>query len=279
MGVQIDKYVDIVARYVKLGEKGYYIQPIDIIIMLKNELHFSYYSFDDLKKFVSTCSITLKEDEIKCFLREKMDEENPTLRADLQNSKVQSKSLYKTEDDIEIEGKNFFIKLLQARYQFEPYLLIYFKTYVSILKDKCTALFDVLEDLRWIEKGYSERAWRRFDDLDFHVKYDGSIHYADAVRLANAMIYNINDLHQKVMQGNDFQTYLTFKEAPHRLISSQIFEREIYPKKEIQIKDLNYADSPQFIALSEKQKAELWQMQVHCYKTSEKDNTKTKKKN
>lgn len=42
-------------------------------------------------------------------------------------------------------------------------------------------------------------------------------------------------------KGNNPETYLTFKESRHRLMKDGVFESEIYPRKEIQIKDIYYA--------------------------------------
>lgn len=58
-------------------------------------------------------------------------------------------------------------------------------------------------------------------------------------------------------KGNNPETYLTFKESRHRLMKDGVFESEIYPRKEIQIKDIYYAHCKQFIALSKQQEEQL----------------------
>lgn len=141
---------------------------------------------------------------------------------------------------------------------FEPYSLQYFKTYTSILKKKLKTLFEILEDLFKIKEGtISKEGLNRIVDLDFHINESGDVYTTDIERLADAIIYNVKNLHDKITKGNNPKTYLTFKESKHNMARDGIFESEIYPKKEVQIKDLYYEHCKEFIALSENQKEKL----------------------
>lgn len=261
MGILIDKYVDLESRYAIYGENGYYIDSFIIHHIIVSELHLGM-SFQEMKKFIKKCEITITEEEIKNFLEKKMDEEHPTLREELQREQIPQiiDLCTTTQEEIDMEAKDFGQSILKARYQFEPYSLTYFQTYISKLKEKFTTLFDILEDLDACKNGkLSEEGRNRFSDLDFHINEYGDIYVTDAIRLMNAVIYNINDLYQKVMQGNNCETYLTFKKSLHQLANNGISEEEIYPSKEVQIKDLDLNAHPQFIELSDAQKEEIIQ--------------------
>lgn len=71
------------------------------------------------------------------------------------------------------------------------------------------------------------------------------------------MVYNIMDLYEKVKKGNDPSTYLDFKISKEKLYRDGVFESEIYPRKEIQLKDTIMGSSKEFIALTEKQKEKI----------------------
>ncbi len=59
-------------------------------------------------------------------------------------------------------------------------------------------------------------------------------------------------------EENNLNTYLDFKNSKEQLGRDGFFdEEEIYPSEEIQIKDVKSGNSPEFIALTEKQKVEL----------------------
>ncbi len=217
-------------------------------------------SFSDIEKYVNTCEISITESEIKNFLDKKMDEEEPTLRKQLEKpyKPISNNPAEWTEDDIHREARIFGNLILKSRYSFEPDSLQYFKTYTSILKEKCKTLFEILEDLAKIKEGtISQEGWDRIVDLDFHVNEYGDVYTTDIERLADTIIYNVKDLHDKITKGNNPETYLTFREFKHNMAKDGIFESEIYPKKEVQIKDLYYGHCKEFIALSENQEEKL----------------------
>lgn len=261
MSVSVNKYVDLLSRYGIYGENGYYIDSHIIHRMVVDELKLSM-SFKGIKEFVNTCEISITENEIRDFLDKKMDEEEPTLRKEFEKpyKPISSNPLEWTEEDIHREARAFGTAILKSRYRFEPYSLQYFKIYTSILKEKCKTLFEILEDLAKIKDGtISEDGLDRIIDLDFHINKCGDININDVERLSDAIIYNVKDLYEKVTKGNNPETYLTFKESKHNMAKDGIFESELYPRKEVQIKDLNYGFCKEFIALSENQEEKLKQ--------------------
>lgn len=261
MSVSIDRYVNLLSRYGIYGENGNYIDSNIIHRILVDELNLSM-SIRDIEEFVRTCEIFITENEIRAFLDKKMDEEEPTLRKELENpyKPISNNPLEWTGEDIHREARALGTAILKSRYRFEPYSLQYFKTYTSILKEKCKTLFEILEDLSKIKDGtISEEGLNRFIDLDFHINEDGGIDITDVERFVDAIIYNVNNLYEKITKGNNPETYLTFKLSKHQMAKDGIFESELYPRKEVQIKNLIYGFNKEFIALSKNQEERLKQ--------------------
>lgn len=264
MGTGIRRYVNLEERYAIYGESGYYIAPFLINMAIVDELKLSM-SYNEIEKFIKNTNITLTQEEIKEFLNNKMNEEHPGLKEEIEKSMKNTSSIITfTSDEKENKRKiDANVRKMRAmttasRYYFEPYSLQYFKNYVSILKEKCRTLFDILDDIGRIRtEEITEEQWKRIIDLDFHINENGDIYYADADRLLDAVVHNVKDLYNKIKQGNNLETYLTFKESKHSLLKDDVFESEIYPRKEVQIKDLHYACSSEFIALSDQQQKEL----------------------
>lgn len=274
MGTGIRRYIDLEDRYAIYGESGYYIDPFLINMAIVDELKLSM-SYNEIKEFINNTNtnITLTQEEIKEFLNNKMNEEHPGLKEEIEKSmKNTSSSIIFTSDEEENTRKvDASVRKMRAmatasRYYFEPYSLQYFKNYVSILKEKCRTLFDILDDIDRIRtEEITEEQWKRIIDLDFHINENGDIYYADADRLLAAVVYNVKDLYNKIKQGNNVETYLTFKESRHSLLKDDVFESEIYPRKEVQIKDLHYACRSEFIALSDQQQKELEKERINNF--------------
>ncbi len=259
MGVVVSKYVDFLGRYAIYGENGYYVDPSILHRIIVDELKLSM-SFNEIKEFVEKCEISLTEEEIREFLDKKMEEEEPNLQKEVEElSKTRSKNIVEwTEEDIHRVSRVTKNLIFKRRYEFDPYSLKYFRKYTSILKEKCKTLFEILENLLLIKEGQgSDESWNWVSDLDFHINEFGDLYMEDVVRLADAIVYNVRTLYNKIHNGNNLETYLTFKESKHSMGKDGVFGSELYPRREIQIKNLNYVNRPEFIALSEKQKQEL----------------------
>ncbi len=256
MGVKVTKYITLSSRYAEYGDDGYFIEPQIIEMMLFDELRLK-----NVEEFVNGANITITENEIKEFLEKKLEEENPKLKKRMEAPRQTSSiiNLGKASAEAIISSlERFKDELSAVRYYFEPYSLQYFKIYTSILKEKCQTLCSVLSDIKKCKtEEVSEEALQRFKDLDFHINSKGNIYFKDAERLADAIIYNVKDLEEKVQTGNNPEIYLTFKESKHDLMRDDIWECDIYPRKEIQIKDRYYAHLPEFIALSETQQTQV----------------------
>lgn len=259
MGVIATKYITLSNRYAGYNDDGNFIQPHVIEMMIFDEV-----KLPKIEEFVNGADITITEDEIREFLDKKMDEEQPGLKQKLKEEMKTNSIIVFTSDEEEnkrkIKDSTEKMKDIgtASRYYFEPYSFHYFKIYISILKEKLQALFSVLNDVdRCKLEELSEESKQRLKDLDFHINSKGNIYFKDAERLADAIIDNVKDLCEKVQAGNNPETYLTFKESKHSLMKDDVWPCEIYPRKEIQIKDSYYAHRPGFIALSEEQQTQV----------------------
>lgn len=259
MGVIATKYISLPNRYAGYNDDGNFIQPHVIGMMLFDELKLS-----KVEEFVNGASITITEDEIKEFLSKKMDEEQPGLKQKLGEEMKTSSIITFTSDEKENQRKiDASVRKMKdmataSRYYFEPYSLQYFKIYTSILKEKLQTLLSVLNDINKCKsEKLSEDAEQRLLDLDFHINSNGNIYFKDAERLADAIIDNVKDLCEKIQTGNNPETYLSFKESEHSLMKDDVWPCEIYPRKEIQVKDRYYAHKSGFIALSEAQQTQV----------------------
>lgn len=243
MELSVTKYITLPNSDAQYKDDENFIKPYIIKMMLFDELKLS-----NVGEFVNNASITITEDEIKDFLSKKMDEEQPGLKQRLEEKMKTGSQITLTDDEEGFEKKmkasSEKMKDMATAYSyyFEPYSLQYFKTYTSILKEKCQTLLSVLDDIDKCESGkLTKEAEQRFLDLDFHINSAGNIYFKDAERLAGAIIYNVRDLRKKIEAGNNLETYLIFKESRHRIMKDDIWERDLYPNKKIQIKDRYYA--------------------------------------
>ena len=169
MNVNVGNYADLISNYALYGDNGYYVEPFIIHMMIVDELKLPM-SFNEIKTFIKECNISITADEIKEFLDKKMVEED------------------KRRIDASVEKMKDMVTA--SKYYFEPYSLKYFKTYVSILKEKCSTLFDVLADLDKIKtEEITEEGRQRILDLDFHINEEGNVYVEDINRFAEALVY------------------------------------------------------------------------------------------
>ena len=57
--------------------------------------------------------------------------------------------------------------------------------------------------------------------------------------------------------ANNLETYFKFKLSKSKLLKECVFESNLYPKEELQIKELKYTYDRQFIALSPDQEKQI----------------------
>lgn len=255
MSVNVSKYIDLDTNYAIYGINGYFLEPFLINMMIIDEIKLGM-SFVELERFIEECEISVTEDEIKKFLDKKRNENYTGSKVSSENNR--SSILIQEDTTPEKLEKNMKDALNYQCCSFDPYTLEYFKKYVAILKVKCSNLLEILEYLdKRKSMEISKDEWKALVDLDIHVNEEGNVYYEDINRLCEAIIYNINDLYKKVQEGNNLNTYLDFKISKEQLGRDGIFGEDLYPSEEIQVKDVEMGNSPEFIALTEKQKVEL----------------------
>ena len=212
-------------------------------------------SIEDIRKNVNNCDIKVTEEQIKEYLNNKLEEENPELKKRRENSKNRNWiNLSKcTQKDIEESSQNFIDELDMARYTYEPYTLHYYSHYIMILKSKINKLLYVIDG---ISSNNASQIEEELNNLDINI-IDNKILKSDIMRLIIPTIYNIETLKSKTNEANNLDTYLTNKLSKHYLLRKGISEYEIYPSKSIIMNNLEYGDIPGCVKLTEKQKKKL----------------------
>ncbi len=142
-----------------------------------------------------------------------------------------------------------------------PQILRYFKTYISIVKNKTQTLLGIIEKIN--EKDFGEIK-EYMDTLDLSFDEEGYILNSDVERLVKPTIYNLRNLHNKERKANTLNTYLTSR-VRH-------FSREVlYPDRSLQLYSFDnekYFDcGAGYVPLTTKQKEELEQNKQQKVKT------------
>lgn len=236
--------------YFKGNNKDYDTKYLRIVLesLLDN-------SIEDIRKNVNNCDIKVTEVQIKEFLNNKLEEENPELKKRRETSKKRNWiSLSKcTQLDIDESSQNFIDEIDMVRYTYEPYTLYYYTHYTTILKSKINKLLYVIHG---ISSNNASQIEEELNNLDINIM-DNKILKSDIIRLIMPTIYNIETLKSKTNEANNLDTYLTNKLSKHYLLRRGISEYEIYPSKSIIMNNLEYEDIPGYVKLTEKQKKKL----------------------
>ena len=237
------------------SDKKYYDVKY-IIIILEDILNMP---LTDIKKVISNSNVTVTGEQIKTYLDELFEMEEPEVKKRIQDRKKQSivnkpiDIVHLSELDIENMSIKFGCQLVADRYYFEPYTLEYYKKYISIIKSKTLLLLSIIENIG--TNNFSE-VRSLLNDLDIEI-VDGKISKEDIIRLIEPMVYNFYRLQEKLKSANDLNTYLTEKIFKESLFKSDISEFELYPTMEIQIRNLDYDYLPGNARLSKRQEEVL----------------------
>ncbi len=247
-----------------------YYNPKYIITILENILE---KKICDIEDEINNAKIVVSEEQIKEYFEKKLEEENPELKKriekrelDYEKSKKKKKNdsdneeisfrTYKPLTDKEIEelSQKFADDIAIERYQFEPYTLEYFNKYLNIVRSKAILLLSIIEKIGNKESLSIKHLMK---ELDIQLDKNGNISKEDIIRLITPTIYNIIEIEEKVNKANDLSTYLTFKMSIDSLYRNGFDEREIYPTKLLQEKNLYYAYIKGNVPLSDNQIAKL----------------------
>ena len=228
--VNFDNYFD------KKDEKYYDTKVLTIIL----EGTFAK-TIEEIKNDVKNANVTISEEEIKGFLDLELDKNK--LRKDIED---ENRRLPK-------QTTRFIDDLLYSKYSYEPYTLVYFKKYTSVLKEKISTLLYIIENL---SNKRIDLIDEQLQDLDIILE-NNKISKTDIIRLLKPTFFNIDTLKNNVEKANNVETYLKFRISLDSIYQDGFTEAEIYPHKEIQIKNLYYNHTPGNVDLSERQEKQL----------------------
>lgn len=236
------------------SENAYY-GPSSLIVILEGEMG---KCFDDIKNFVKNASVNITSKQIVEFLNTTFEQENPELKAKIDNRKkvAPSGKILFGEEQIEYlknSREEFTDDISASRYAFTPYSLEYFKKYAKILKSKLLLLLTIIEA---ISNKKSDSILEQLNDLDINLDSNGDILKEDIARLILPTIYNLNALESLVNEGNNVETYLEFKLSKLNLYKRGI-PTNLYPPSSIQEKNIFGNHDLGNVPLSKNQKNEL----------------------
>ena len=186
-------------------------------------------SLNEIKESVQNEKIYISEKEIKEFLNKEFIANDLEMKKRLKQPDNNRNINEWTDDDIKFKAERFSDEISSSKYFYEPYTLKYFQTYTNILKEKINSLLYIIENL--VNK-----------EID----------------LINETLFDLDiilDQNNNILKANDFKTYLEFKLSLDSVYSDGFTEAEIYPSKEIQIKDLFHNHTPGNIDLTKNQEA------------------------
>lgn len=245
------------SKYFDVEDIKYY-EPRIIITILEDILG---KDLNTIKSDIEGLKITIDKQQIVDFLDKTFEEEEPEVKARLENPKPRKPrendgSIWTpwTDEEIKESSQHFGDELTAARYGFDPYTLDYFHKYSNIVRNKAKKILDIIEKI--VNKDYSTIV-DLLIQLDIKLDENGNITKEDIIRLIPPFIHNYNSLVEKVNNANNLETYLTFKLSKHSVYRNGCSEGELYPTSSIQTKSLYYDYLPGNISLSTNQKETL----------------------
>ena len=267
INIKIDEFVDLLNNYAIYGENGYYIDPLVMTKIIVDKLHLSM-SYDNIIEYIKNAKIDVTENQIKQYLDERFEIENPELKQKLANQKYGNKNILEwTKNEIEDKTESFVDELRASKYSFDSYTLEYFIKYIDILKEKSLRLFYLVDKIKehkidgWHFDCEQQVEWDEIEeqliDYDIKINEDGNIYYQDLIRLLTPLIQNVLDLKDMMEKANNLETYLYSSVSKHLLYRDGFTESEIYPKRSLQVKDILFDNIRGYIPLSEEQREKL----------------------
>ena len=122
MNKELESYFN---EYLNNDEKKY-CDVIKIITILEDILHMS---LNDIKENIDNSNVTVTGEQIKTYLDELFEIEEPEVKKRIQDRKNQLIDLVHLSDlDIKKMSLKFDDELVADRYYFEPYTLEYYKS-------------------------------------------------------------------------------------------------------------------------------------------------------
>lgn len=267
--IKVNEFVNLLENYALYGERGYYVDPLMMNKIIVDKAHLSM-SMDELVNFTRNAKVTVSEEEIKSYLEERFKTDDADLKQRIENRKPRSKNIGEwTDEDIKNSAQEFMDQISASKYFYDEDTFQYFEISIGILRLKTLHFFDLVEkiiDYRLHGFSYDEeqvQEWKKvldeLNDYDIKLLENGFIYYEDLIRLLTPLIQNLWNLKEMVDAANHLETYLTFTISTHFLQKDGFSENDLYPRKALQVKALDYDGIEGYIPLSEKQKMEIRQ--------------------
>lgn len=213
-------------------------------------------SISEIIEEINNSNVNVTYNQIIEHLNNKLINDEPELFKRIEERKKSEKIMV---NDKSIKStiqmtQDFVDSLSLYKYSFNPYTLDYFNKYINIVKSKALLLINIIDkigrkDIKDIRDIIA--------DLDINLNEDGDISKEDISRLIFPTIFNLQKLNTKVDEANNLDTYLSFKISKQSLARNGFVESEIYPNKELQVKNISYDYEWGDVELSENQKQQL----------------------
>lgn len=207
-----------------------YIIPHLIVKKLKDSLHIDL-TYEYIKQIVMNSKINITEKDIDNHLEEIRKETD---------GKYNNKPL----------EEMIFTNLNEAE-NFKSEHLNYYKTYLSILKQKITLMLILIDGLMQMNK--DDDTICLIEKLDIELYYNGYVSQDDITRVINALCENIIDLLNILNKANTLTTY----SQPHTAKFKRAVDVKNLPSTDLQVKDIYTTDGKGYIRLSKRQYDEL----------------------
>lgn len=207
-------------------------------------------NFNQLKKDINNQKITITEEQIKKYLDKKFIEEEPEVKRRIE---LKHNSPTKHQEKQNIKAINIIQEfndyVIASKYDFNPYVLEYFKKNSTIIKRKLNLLLNLIEKISIKDTTSIQNL---LIDLDINLDSSGNISKDDIIRLIKPTIDNINNLDTIIKKANNLTTYLTIT-----IPSTNLIENNIYSSLSLQNKSPFQDHLKGNIPLSLNQKNEL----------------------
>ena len=213
-------------------------------------------NYSDIRNGVLNSNVLVTDKEIVNFLNQQFLDYNPDVMKRVNDGDLKhanSDKLFGEEQLTYLKRHSSCLEdyLMVRRYTFEPYSLEYFKEYISIVKTKLLCLLD---NCFFVSCGCPN--FEFLDNLDIKLDSRGFVSKEDIVRFVKPILYNLNDLNNKVMEANDLSTYLSFKMSRFSLYRSDLSHDDVYPSASLQVNNLLCSEDG-YVALSSDQREKV----------------------
>ena len=164
---------------------------------------------------------------------------------------IKKKDNVKEKDINEMNyGERFIYKFNLDKYEYEPYMMYYYKKTINLLKRKCFKFIKLIESI--VNKDAKEEDLINYD---ISIDKDGNILSTDIQRIIKPFVYNLYLLINKTIEANELDSYINHKINLNNLLRDGITEEDLYPSEELQSDSFGlYKDENAYIPYTDKQR-------------------------